>query len=70
MRAGASARERCGVYAVRGRDGKPVERKPEPAPPVAKPRRMRLVEVRGTNRVVIEAEYDRLLARNAARRRA
>ena len=61
--------ERCGVYAVRGRDGKPVERKPEPAaPPVAKPKRMRLVEVRGTNRVVSEAEYDRLL--NAGRRRA
>jgi hypothetical protein len=61
--------ERCGVYAVRGRDGKPVERKPEPAPPpVAKPKRMRLVEVRGTNRVVSEAEYDRLL--NAGRKRA
>jgi hypothetical protein len=59
--------ERCGVYAVRGRDGKPVERKPEPAP-VAKPKRMRLVEVRGTNRVVSEAEYDRLL--NAGRKRA
>jgi hypothetical protein len=61
--------ERCGVYAVRGRDGKPVERKPEPAPPpVEKRKRMRLVEVRGTNRVVSEAEYDRLL--NAGRRRA
>jgi len=60
--------ERCGVYAVRGRDGKPVERKPEPAPPVAKPKRMRLVEVRGTNRVVSEAEYDRLLV--AGRKRA
>jgi len=59
--------ERCGAYAVRGRDGKPVERKPEPAP-VAKPKRMRLVEVRGTNRVVSEAEYDRLL--NAGRKRA
>jgi hypothetical protein len=29
---------------------------------------MRLVEVRGTNRVVSEAEYDRLL--NAGRKRA
>lgn len=63
--------ERCGVYAVRGRDGKPVERKPEPKPPAPeKPKRMRLVEVRGTNRVVSETEYDKLLARNAARRRA
>jgi len=62
--------ERCGVYAVRGRDGKPVERKPEPAAPVAKPKRMRLVEVRGEKRAVTEDEYDRLLARNAARRRA
>lgn len=63
--------ERCGSYAVRGRDGKPVERKPEPPkPPPEKPKRMRLVEVRGSNRVVSEAEYDRLLARNAARRRA
>lgn len=61
--------ERCGVYAVRGRDGKPVERKPEPAPPpVEKRKRMRLVEVRGTNRVVSEAEYDRLLV--AGRKRA
>ena len=63
--------ERCGVYAVRGRDGKPVERKPEPAPPpVEKRKRMRLVEVRGEKRAVTEDEYDRLLARNAARRRA
>ena len=60
--------ERCGVYAVRGRDGKPVERKPEPPMPVEKPKRMRLVEVRGSNRVVSEAEYDRLL--NAGRKRA
>jgi hypothetical protein len=60
--------ERCGVYAPRGRDGKPVERKPEPAPPVEKPKRMRLVEIRGTNRVVSEAEYDRLLV--AGRKRA
>ena len=60
--------ERCGSYAVRGRDGKPVERKPEPPKPVEKPKRMRLVEVRGTNRVVTEAEYDRLLS--AGRKRA
>jgi hypothetical protein len=62
--------ERCGAYAVRGRDGKPVERKPEPPAPVEKRKRMRLVEVRGEKRAVTEDEYDRLLARNAARRRA
>jgi hypothetical protein len=63
--------ERCGVYAVRGRDGKPVERKAEPPPPAPeKPKRMRLVEIRGEKRAVTEDEYDRLLARNAARRRA
>ena len=61
--------ERCGVYAVRGRDGKPVERKPEPAAPAPEKRkRMRLVEVRGEKRAVTEDEYDRLLARNYARK--
>jgi hypothetical protein len=63
--------DRCGAYAVRGRDGKPTERKPEP-PPILKPKpkRMRLVEVRGENRAIPEDEYDRLLARNRARRQA
>lgn len=57
--------DRCQWYAVAGQEPKPPEPKPAPEPPKSK--RMKLVKVRGTNRLVTEAEYDRLLARGRMR---
>lgn len=59
--------ERCPVYHVAGMQ--PAPPKPEPAPPPpAKKGRVKMVRLRGIDRVVTESEYDALLAQNAKRR--
>lgn len=56
--------ERCQVYSVgmgKGEQPAPPTQPPAPEPP--KPKRMKLVRVRGSDRVVSADEYDRLQAR-------
>ena len=64
--------ERCQWYSVRGHEGRIVT--PDMPPPEPEPeptrKRMKLVKVRGSDRVVTEKEYDRLLAKNRSMVRA
>lgn len=59
--------DRCEFYALKGVQTAP-EPPPAPEPARPKPKRMKLVRVRGTDRVVSADEYDRLLARSRAGR--
>lgn len=55
---------RCQWFSVRGSDGKPAPvAQPEPPAPQPARKKMKLVRVRGSDRVVSEAEYDQLMAR-------